>query len=467
MISYIKLIVKNLRVQKKLLKFIQKEQLFNNKSKLLVAVSGGVDSMVLLDVLHQLQFPLAVAHCNFKLRDKESDNDELFVKEAAKKLNAPFFSTSFDTAHYAKTNGISTQMAARDLRYNWFEKLRKEHKYELITTAHHQDDNLETILLNLIKGTALRGLSGISPKNGKVVRPLLPFTKNEILEYANTNKLQWREDVSNTSKKYERNKIRLEVIPILKEMNPRLLKNLSKNTSYLRDTEHIYANGLKHHLKSWLIKRGEETYIPVLKILKTKGYPTILYEYLNLFGFNATQVEQIIESFDAQAGKQFLTETHQLIKDRKFLILSPKTNESKSLHLIDIKQTELLVKDGTFTIKLDRFAKPIQEELFKNYLPKTESEAKLHYNKIAFPIRLRRWQKGDFFYPFGMKRKKKKLSDFFTNLKLSILEKEKVWILEDDKKRIMWVVGYRIDDRFAIHKKIKQVYYIKFDSQTN
>jgi len=449
-------------VQNKLIHFIEKEQLFNSKSKLIVTVSGGVDSMVLLLLLHQLKFPLAVAHCNFKLRDTAADDDELFVKKAANKLNLPFYSTSFETATYAKTNGISTQMAARDLRYNWFEELRKKYEYELIATAHHQDDNLETILLNLVKGTALRGLSGIAPKNGKVVRPLLPFTKNEILEYAETNKVKWQEDVSNASNKYERNKIRLEVIPTLKEMNPKLLENLYKNTGYLRDTEHIYANGLKHHFKNWLVKRGAEVYIPILKILKTKGYATVLYEYLHPFGFNATQVEQIIESFDAQAGKQFLTTTHQLIKDRTFLILSPITNESKSLHLIDIKQTELQVSNGTFTMQLDRFKEPMLPENFKDYLPKTESEAKLQYNKIAFPIRLRRWQKGDFFYPFGMKRKKKKLSDFFSNLKLSILEKEKVWILEDDKKRIMWVVGYRIDDRFAIHKKMKQIYCIKF-----
>ena len=449
-------------MQNKLIHFIEKEQLFNSKSKLIVTVSGGVDSMVLLLLLHQLKFPLAVAHCNFKLRDTAADDDELFVKKAANKLNLPFYSTSFETATYAKTNGISTQMAARDLRYNWFEELRKKYEYELIATAHHQDDNLETILLNLVKGTALRGLSGIAPKNGKVVRPLLPFTKNEILEYAETNKVKWQEDVSNASNKYERNKIRLEVIPTLKEMNPKLLENLYKNTGYLRDTEHIYANGLKHHFKNWLVKRGAEVYIPILKILKTKGYATVLYEYLHPFGFNATQVEQIIESFDAQAGKQFLTTTHQLIKDRTFLILSPITNESKSLHLIDIKQTELQVSNGTFTMQLDRFKEPMLPENFKDYLPKTESEAKLQYNKIAFPIRLRRWQKGDFFYPFGMKRKKKKLSDFFSNLKLSILEKEKVWILEDDKKRIMWVVGYRIDDRFAIHKKMKQIYCIKF-----
>ena len=449
-------------MQNKLIHFIEKEQLFNSKSKLIVTVSGGVDSMVLLLLLHQLKFPLAVAHCNFKLRDTAADDDELFVKKAANKLNLPFYSTSFETATYAKTNGISTQMAARDLRYNWFEELRKKYEYELIATAHHQDDNLETILLNLVKGTALRGLSGIAPKNGKVVRPLLPFTKNEILEYAETNKVKWQEDVSNASNKYERNKIRLEVIPTLKEMNPKLLENLYKNTGYLRDTEHIYANGLKHHFKNWLVKRGAEIYIPILIILKTKGYATVLYEYLHPFGFNATQVEQIIESFDAQAGKQFLTTTHQLIKDRTFLILSPITNESKSLHLIDIKQTELQVSNGTFTMQLDRFKEPMLPENFKDYLPKTESEAKLQYNKIAFPIRLRRWQKGDFFYPFGMKRKKKKLSDFFSNLKLSILEKEKVWILEDDKKRIMWVVGYRIDDRFAIHKKMKQIYCIKF-----
>lgn len=445
-------------MQKQLQAFIQSENIFNNGNKLLLAISGGVDSIVLLHLLIEAKYKVAVAHVNFNLRGDESTVDLQFVEQLAQQYEVAFYTSQFDTETYAKENQISIQMAARDLRYNWFEEIRVKHTFDFIATAHHQDDNLETILLNLTKGTGLKGLRGILPKNGKLVRPLLPFTKKQIVDYANDHQLNWQEDASNQSNKYERNKIRLEVIPTLKTINPKLLHNLHKNTTQLKAVEQIYEDGLRYHLKKWIKIKDDEIYLPIIKIKKTKGYATILYEYLKDYGFNGDQVNQIIKSFNSEPGKQFLSRTHQLIKDRKFLILAKQTNPNKTLHLIDIKQRKVVLNKLEITITIDRFTKEFDKENFKKYLPANEHSAKLHYNKLAFPLRLRRWQKGDFFYPFGMKRKKKKLSDFFTNHKLSKIEKEKIWILEDDKKRIVWVLGYRIDDRFGIHRKIKKVY---------
>lgn len=445
-------------MQKQLQAFIQSENIFNSGNTLLLAISGGVDSVVLLHLLIEAKYKLAVAHVNFNLRGDESTADLQFVEQLAQQYEIAFYTSQFDTETYAKENQISIQMAARDLRYAWFEKIRTKHTFDFIATAHHQDDNLETILLNLTKGTGLKGLRGILPKNGKLVRPLLPFTKKQIVDYANEHQLNWQEDISNQSNKYERNKIRLEVIPTLKAINPKLLENLHKNTTQLKAVEQIYEDGLRYHLKKWVKIKDDEIYLPIIKIKKTKGYATILYEYLKDYGFNGDQVNQIIKSFNSEPGKQFLSRTHQLIKDRKFLILAKQTNPNKTLHLIDIKQRKVVLNKLEITITIDRFTKEFDQESFKKYLPANEHSAKLHYNKLAFPLRLRRWQKGDFFYPFGMKRKKKKLSDFFTNHKLSKIEKEKIWILEDDKKRIVWVLGYRIDDRFGIHRKIKKVY---------
>jgi len=445
-------------VQKELLAFIQTENIFNRGNKLLLAISGGVDSVVLLHLLTEAEYNIAIAHVNFNLRETESNADKQFVEQLAKQYKVIFYTTLFETETYAKQNQVSIQMAARELRYAWFEEIRLKYNFDFIATAHHQDDNLETILLNLTKGTGLKGLRGILPKNAKIVRPLLPFTKQQIINYAVEKQLNWREDTSNQSDKYERNKIRLAVIPTLKTINPKLLHNLYKNTTQLRAVEQIYEDGLRYHLKKWIKTKDDEIYLPILKIKKTKGYATILYEYLKDYGFNGDQVNQIIKSFDSEPGKQFLSKTHQLIKDRKFLILAKQTNPNKTVHLIDIKQHKVVLNNFEIKINIDRFTKEFDQESFKNYLPANENEAKLHYNKLAFPLRLRRWQKGDFFYPFGMKRKKKKLSDFFTDHKLSKIEKEKIWILEDDKKRIVWVLGYRIDDRFGIHRKIKKVY---------
>jgi len=448
----------------KLQQFIEQENLFNTGNRLLVAVSGGVDSIVLVHTLLRSNYKIGIAHCNFKLRNTDSTKDETFVKAVAKKYQIPFFSTPFDTANYAKQNNLSIQMAARDLRYAWFEEVRTAHKFDFIATAHHQDDNLETILLNLTKGTGLKGLRGIVPKNGKVVRPLLPFTKEDILYYAKVNQLTWREDTSNQSIKYQRNKIRLKVIPTLKAINPQLLQNLYKNTTKLKEVEQIYQDGLKYHFKRWIIKKEEEIYLPILKIKKTKGYATILYEFLKNYGFNANQVKQILDSFTSEPGKQFFSNEYQLIKDRKFLILAKQSSDNKTIHLIDIKQKKVLLENAEIDIQLDHFDKPFESNAFQNYLPKNENIAKLHYNKLAFPLRLRHWQQGDFFYPLGMKRKKKKLSNFFIDNKLSKIDKEKIWVLEDDKKRIVWIIGYRIDDRFSIHKKIKKVLHITYSN---
>lgn len=442
------------------LNYIKKEQLFNSGNTCLLAISGGIDSVVMIDLFAKAKFKFAVAHCNFQLRTQASNEDEEFVKQLAEQHKVVFHSKRFETKKYAEQEGVSIQMAARDLRYDWFKELRFENKYSFIATAHHQDDNLETILLNLTKGTSLKGLRGILPKNESIIRPLLSFEKKDIEAYAKKNNLIWREDASNQSTKYERNKIRLEVIPILKELNPKLLENLNQNTSYLRDTEAIYETGLSKNLQRVVEQKDDENYISIRKLQKINGYATVLYEFLKSKGFNSKQVQQIIESLNSESGKVFESKTHQLIKDRKFLIVAEKVNKNKTHHLIDIKQKSVELSNLKFDINLVENKNTFTAEAFKEFLPKNENEVKLQYSKLAFPLRLRHWQQGDFFYPFGMNKKKQKLSKYFKNQKFNLLEKDKIWILEDDKKRIVWVVGHRIDDRFAISRNTKKIYSI-------
>jgi len=441
--------------------FIEREIGFNKKSPILLAISGGVDSVVLAHLFKTAGYTFGMAHCNFGLREKAADEDEQFVQKLAEDHGVQFFLTHFDTKSAAEKSGESIQTIARELRYEWFESIRKTNQFELIATAHHQDDNLETILFNLSRGTGLKGMRGILPKRDKIVRPLLPFSKEELLQYANENQLEWREDESNASTKYSRNFIRHEVIPGLKKLNPSILNNLFRNSNRLKEVESIYQSGLDVLIKKLIVNDGPEQYIPINKLIQTAGYQTVLFEILSPLGFNSIQVEQIVATLHGLSGKRFVSDSHQVIKDRKFLIVSPIGNENKTYHLIDIKQSKVETVDLQIEISLDTHSLPFEADAFKEYLPSNENVAKLQYNKLAFPLRLRKWKQGDYFYPFGMNQKKQKLSKYFTNQKFSLLDKEKVWILEDDRKRIVWVVGHRIDDRFAINRKTKKVYCLK------
>lgn len=430
--------------------YIVEQKLFAVNDKILLAVSGGIDSVVMVHLFQQAKFSFAIAHCNFKLRKEASEQDEAFAKKIAEKYKVDFYSESFETKDYASKHKISIQMAARALRYEWLEKTRQRSGCVFISTAHHLNDSIETVLLNITTGTGIQGLHGILPKSGKIIRPLLFAKKAAIKQFASEHKISFREDQSNEENKYLRNKIRLEVIPILKQINPDLENTFVQNLRNFKDAEIIYKEAIGQYKKELLENRGGTIYIPIRKLLKYQPVLTILYELLKNYAFNKYQVEAIFSCLQKEESKQFLSSDYRLIKDRKFLILS--SLKDSDFHSILITENDRLVEGTELKLKLDK--KPISKD-FK--IPKSNNIACIDTRKISFPLTLRKWEKGDYFYPLGMYKKnnpskvgKKKLSDFFTNIKLSQIDKEKVWVLVSGKQ-IVWVVGYRLDDRFKIN----------------
>lgn len=435
--------------------FIQKENLFTFTEKVLLTVSGGIDSIVMCELFHQAGLKFGIAHCNFQLRKEESDADENFVEELAEKYNITFHSISFDTDVYAKKNKVSIQVAARELRYKWFEEIREQFGYAYIATAHHMDDSIETFFINLIRGTGISGLHGILPKQGKIIRPLLFTNKNKIEVFAKKNKLKHREDSSNASDKYVRNKIRHHIIPALKELNPDLENTINKDIERLRDVEMIYKKDIENK-SSKIVKKGKnDIRISIKELKKLSPLNTYLYEFLKPFGFNSASIEEITSSLNGISGKQFFSPTHRLIKDREFLLIETKIKNKESGQKIVEKKYS--VKKNQKKISIDDL-----KIFFKSVSPKNHqlkvinSCANLDLDKLEFPLEIRKWKQGDFFYPFGMKGKKK-LSDFFIDKKFSLHEKENT-LLMTSNDNIVWVIGSRIDDRFKITEKTKKIY---------
>jgi tRNA(Ile)-lysidine synthase len=414
---------------------------FLTKSKLLIAISGGMDSVVLTHLCHKLKLNFALAHCNFNLRGKESDADEDFVLQLAEDLNVEVFIESFDTESYSKSHKLSTQMAARELRYNWFNELMEQLGFDYVLTAHHADDNLETFLINLTRGTGLEGLMGIPQINGRTVRPLLPFTRQEIEAYAKDNKLKWREDSSNASTKYLRNKLRHQVVPTLKEINPELLQNFKKTLSFLQDSNEIIEDQIASVQKKIVSVQDDLITLNVKKLKKLSNPKAYLYQLLK--DFNFTEWDDITNLLEAQSGKQIFSETHRLIKDRNYLLLTELTVELHSEIIISEKESKVEMPLGIIN--------------FKTINQINKSNALTIYvdkDQLKFPLTLRKWEEGDFFYPFGMKGKKK-LSKYFKDEKLSLVDKENVWLLTSENE-IVWVVGKRADDRFKITESTKK-----------
>lgn len=425
-------------------KYIQLNNLFHPKDKLLLAVSGGVDSIVLCELCKQAGFDFVIAHCNFQLRDEESERDEMFVKELGKRYNVEVFVKKFDTINYAKDNKISIQVAARELRYNWFNELLTSDSIlptpHWLLTAHHLGDNIETMLMNFFKGTGIAGLRGILSKQGKIIRPLLFARREEILAFAKENNLSWVEDSSNESDKYSRNYIRHQVIPVIEKIYPEAESNLAENLQRFRDIENLYQQSISLHKKKLCEQKGNEIHIPVLKLKKTEAIHSIVYEIIKDFGFHAAHVNEVINLLDSESGRYIASPMHRIIKNRNWLIIAPVVTEEAENILID--RDILNVKFAGGSLQL--------EQLSTHDSPLTthHSSAQLDLKQIHFPLLLRKWKAGDYFYPLGMK-KKKKLARFFIDQKLSKTEKEKVWVIESDK-RIVWIVGHRIDDRFKI-----------------
>ena len=416
-------------------------------SKLIIAVSGGVDSIVLFHLCLKLKLNFFVAHCNFKLREKESDLDEKFVRDLAIKNNIKFYTKSFNTKKLSSNYNKSIQMVARELRYSWFEELSKELNVKHVLTAHHLDDSLETFLINLSRGSGIDGLLGIPKINHTVYRPLLIFKKDEILSYAKENKISWREDSSNRKQDYLRNQIRIEVLPKLKEINPNLLDNFSKSIDRLQQSKSIIKDKIDDFIKNVSFTRGEKIYFEINKIKKVTNIDAYLYELLKRYNF--TQWDDIRGLLDSQSGKQIISKTHKLLKDREHLILVKNSEVENKTALINKSSKEVAVSLGK--IKLSIAKKISKEDSDVIYLDSA---------KLDFPLKVRNLLSGDYFYPFGMNGKKK-VSKYLKDKKISIYDKDKVLILETSKNKIIWVVGMRLDDRFSVTDNTKEITKIK------
>ena len=402
--------------------------------KLLLAVSGGIDSMVLLDLFYKLRFDICVVHCNFQLRGKESDADELLVREICQEGYIPYFIELFDTLEFAKENKLSIQLAARKLRYDWFQELLSENQLDYLVTAHHLDDNVETFLINFTRGTGLEGLTGIPAQNGNIIRPLLPFSREEIENYANENKIQWREDSSNASDKYFRNKLRHDIVPILKELNTGFLDSFQNTLHHLQQAESLVEDASKLVYEKVVVVKENQLEIHLKPLLEFQNYKAYLYKWLKDYGFSAWN--DIYDLVEAQSGKQVFSETHVLLKDREKLILT----ERKSIDKSEVFIIESLDSKVNIPLKL-KFYKGV------NIFETDSNCIFVDENKLKFPLTIRKWKEGDYFYPSGMNGKKK-LSKYFKDEKYSLLDKENQWLLGSEDQ-IVWVVGKRADDRFT------------------
>lgn len=428
------------------LKEIEDKYLFSKADRLLVAVSGGVDSMVLTHLLQAAGYDFAVAHCNFKLRGTQSDEDEKFVFDSVRSMGMEYFTTSFATNNYATEKGISIQMAARELRYAWFDRLMREHSFHKLVTAHHANDALETVLFNLIKGTGLRGLRGIMPKHGKTVRPLLSFTKDQILAYAQAQRVKWREDASNASNKYSRNLIRNEVVPLLQQVNPGLLATFLSTQKRLIATEDLLKNTLEELALRHTQQVGEDWVITFDKV-----YNLVFIEFVIApFGFNLDQAVDIQQALTkGHVGGKHLSGGYQLNVDRNQLIISP-FHQTPRETSVSVAARE--VANDWFSLRIT--LKPGVQSPTRD-----ARQASIDFDKLQFPLTIRKWRTGDYFYPLGMQGKKK-ISDFMIDNKIPLNLKERVCVLTSGGD-IAWVIGHRLDDRFKITKETKCVYQIE------
>ncbi|RAU82243.1 tRNA lysidine(34) synthetase TilS [Pontibacter arcticus] len=437
----------------KVLTYIKTHQLCQPGDKILAAVSGGIDSTVLCELLHQLKYDFALLHCNFGLRAEDAEADQLFVKKLAKKYEVPFFTENFNTRAYAELEKISIQMAARALRYNWFEEVRQREGYDYIATAHHSNDITETILLHLTRGTGIAGLHGIPAKNGNIIRPMLSVTKDEIYDFVTSNKLIWREDVSNETTKYQRNKIRHEVIPVLKEINPSLEETMQQTAERVSHAENI-VNAYIEQLRNQSIKETEEAVYLLLEPLRNAtGLPVVLHELLRPFNFSYSVVLELIAALEGISGKQFESPTHTLVKDREQLVITPRNLSSFGSILINEGETTAQAGNLYFTLTYT--------DADKYKLSTKPHVAALDADELKFPLKLRSWQEGDWFVPLGMNGKKK-ISDFLVDRKVPANLKNQTLLLVSEQS-VVWVVNQRLDNRFKVTDKTQRVLEISIE----
>lgn len=431
--------------------YIEKYRMLTLDRPVAVGLSGGADSVALLSILVRLGYDCLALHCNFHLRGEESKRDERFAGTFAQTtLRVPFYKTDFDTGKYASEKHISVEMAARELRYRWFEEMRERLGAQAIAVAHHRDDQAETVLMHLVRGSGIRGLRGMVPVNGFIVRPLLAVGRKEILAWLKSEGYTYMTDSTNQSDAYTRNFIRLRVLPLLEEINPSAGEAIARSAGHLAEAEALYQKGLEDAEKEIV---QSEKHFSISALLKYPAPSTILYELLKPYGFTRLVAEDIFSSLHKASGKEFFSSTYRVVKDRDCLLLAPRTaspvcercvleeEEGDLKHPIELSWRKSVITED-FTILKDKHI------------------AYLDYDKLSYPLTLRKWEEGDWFVPFGMKGRKK-LSDYFTNQKYSRIDKESVWLLCSGAD-ILWIVGERPDNRYCINKGTKSVLIVKF-----
>ncbi len=430
--------------------YVEQNELFTPNDPILLAVSGGVDSMVMAELFHRAGFNFSIAHCNFGLRGTESNQDEAFVANCAQALGVKFYIKHFKTREYAGFNKISVQMAARTLRYEWFEELIQTEGFKALATAHHLDDQIETFFINVLRGTGISGMHGILPNRANIVHPMMFAFRRQIEEFASEEAITYREDSSNRTTKYIRNKIRHDLIPLLGEINPDFRKTITATIERVREAELILRNYSNQLAGELLTEENDIVKLDIKRLLSYKPVDLYLYAILQNFNFNRSVCSEIADALGEISGKQFFSGTHRVIKDREYLIITEAdddTTESSDEVIIDESMNEI--------------TRPIHLRLsnIENYddlvVPKTGNVALLDLTKLKFPLKLRKWKEGDSFIPYGMNNKKK-LSDYFIDNKFSIVEKENAWLLISNNS-IVWLVGHRISNTCRITNETDKI----------
>ncbi len=429
------------KVQELFYKHIENKFPELKKSKFLLACSGGIDSIVLAHLCANVNLDFEIAHCNFNLRGIESDKDAEFVQNFSKKINKKIYITRFDTVDYVNNNKVSVQIAARELRYKWFAKIQEENSIQYLVTAHHADDDLETFIINLSRGTGIDGLKGIPSNTTNIKRPLLKFSQEQIMIFAQTQKLEWREDQSNGDTKYLRNKIRHQIVPLLKELHPSFLDNFIKTQRYLEQTAAISEDAIQNTRNNLFVSEGDNIKIDIEELQHLKPLKGYIHGLFKRYGF--TEWQNVADLLTAMSGKEIHSDTYRLLKDRKHLLLAPLHKASQKT--FNISEDNTFIKEPV-TIKIEEVV-----SLEKS----TSNTLFVDKEKLKYPLTIRKWKKGDYFYPFGM-HGKKKLAKYFKDEKVDVLSKENQWLLCSEDQ-IVWVIGKRGDNRFKVTSTTKNI----------
>jgi len=435
--------------------YLKKQSLCKEEEQILLAVSGGIDSVVMAHLFHVAGFECTIAHCNFQLRGEDSDLDETFVRSLASSLDIPVIVKRFDVKAEMQQRGISLQMAARDLRYAWFEELLNEHSLDRVATAHNKNDAVETFFLNLSRGSGIRGLKGISPRRGKIIRPLLFASRPQIESYQLKNSIKFREDVSNLETKYQRNKIRHDVLPVMEQINPGFMEIMEGNMERLGEVYEIYQHAVEKVRMELFKEEQGKIAIETDKLRALTPQGTWLYELFSPYGFTRSQCDGIRKIMDSGPGRQSISTSHRLYKDRNLMFLVPSDRESFERYYLDDPEKQSILP---FPMDME-----VLERSELTNIPHDPMIACLDLDKIQFPLTIRRWMFGDYFYPLGMDQIKK-LSDFFVDTKVPVPEKERTWIMASGKK-IVWIMGHRIDNRFRITPSTSRVLRLAFQTE--